>query len=73
MEFIGFADAKEFIKVSGISRNDLEKHVYSNKEFQQECMYRFGKGSKRYIEVKPALRFIRENILKKETELWWTK
>ena len=43
MEYIGFADAKEFVKVSGISQNDLEKHVYSNKEFQQSCMYRFGK------------------------------
>lgn len=73
MEFIGFADAKEFIKVSGISKNDLEKHVYSNREFQQTCMYRFGKGNKRYIEVEPALRFIRENILKKETDLWQTK
>ncbi|MDT0679675.1 hypothetical protein [Staphylococcus chromogenes] len=70
MEFIGFADAKEFIKVSGISKNDLEKYVFSNREFQQTCMYRFGKGNKRYIEVEPALRFIRENILKKETELW---
>lgn len=55
MEFIGFADAKEFIKVSGISHNDLEKHVYSNREFQQTCMYRFGKGNKRYIEIKPVL------------------
>lgn len=70
MEFIGFADAKTFTEVSGISRNDLEKHVYSNREFQKECMYRFGKGNKRYIEVEPALRFIREKILKKETELW---
>lgn len=70
MEFIGFADAKKFTEVSGISRNDLEKHVYSNREFQQTCMYRFGKGNKRYIEVESALRFIREKILKKETELW---
>ncbi|WP_432371463.1 hypothetical protein [Staphylococcus chromogenes] len=70
MEFIGFADTKAFTEVSGISRNDLEKHVYSNREFQESCMYRFGKGNKRYIEVEPALRFIRENILKKETELW---
>ena len=43
MEYIGFADANEFVKVSGISKNDLEKHVYSNKEFQEKCMYRFGK------------------------------
>ncbi|HIW39048.1 hypothetical protein [Staphylococcus gallinarum] len=69
MEFIGFADAKEFIKVSGISKNDLEKHVYSNKEFQSECMYRFGKGNKRYIKIKPAIDFIEQNIFVKETNL----
>ncbi|GEQ04529.1 hypothetical protein [Staphylococcus gallinarum] len=69
MEFIGFADAKEFIKVSGISKNDLEKHVYSNKEFQESCMYRFGKGNKRYIKIKPAIDFIEQNIFVKETNL----
>ncbi|MEB6277530.1 hypothetical protein [Staphylococcus gallinarum] len=69
MEFIGFADAKEFIKVSGISKNDLEKHVYSNKEFQASCMYRFGKGNKRYIKIKPAIDFIEQNIFVKETNL----
>ncbi|MDN6414913.1 hypothetical protein OXR01_13540 [Staphylococcus gallinarum] len=69
MEFIGFADAKEFIKVSGISKNDLEKHVYSNREFQETCMYRFGKGNKRYIKIKPAIDFIEQNIFVKETNL----
>lgn len=69
MEFIGFADAKEFIKVSGISRNDLEKHVYSNRDFQETCMYRFGKGNKRYIKIKPAIDFIEQNIFVKETNL----
>lgn len=69
MEFIGFADAKEFIKVSGISKNDLEKHVYSNREFQESCMYRFGKGNKRYIKIKPAIDFIEQNLFVKETNL----
>lgn len=69
MEFIGFADAKEFVKISGISINDLEKHVYSNKGFQQDCMYRFGKGNKRYVKIKPAINYISENIMKKEIEL----
>ncbi|MBU0436996.1 hypothetical protein [Staphylococcus succinus] len=69
MEFIGFADAKEFIKVSGISKNDLEKHVYSNADFQSTCMYRFGKGNKRYIKIKPAIDFIESNIFVKETNL----
>lgn len=69
MEFIGFADAKEFITVSGISKNDLEKHVYSNTKFQEACMYRFGKGNKRYIKIKPAIDFIETNIFVKETNL----
>lgn len=69
MEFIGFADAKQFIKVSGISEDDLEKKVYPNKEFQEACMYRFGKGNKRYIKVRPAIEFIENNIFIKETNL----
>ncbi|MBX5320060.1 hypothetical protein HLA86_10980 [Staphylococcus caprae] len=69
MEYIGFADAQEFVKVSGISINDLEKHVYSNKEFQQTCMYRFGKNHKRYIKIRPAIEFIEQNILMSETSL----
>ncbi|MHA6808101.1 hypothetical protein ACW7GW_09230 [Staphylococcus capitis subsp. urealyticus] len=69
MEYIGFADANKFVKVSGISKNDLEKHVYSNKEFQQSCMYRFGKNHKRYIEIKPGIEFIKQNILISETAL----
>ncbi|SUM32076.1 Uncharacterised protein [Staphylococcus gallinarum] len=43
MEFIGFADAKEFIKVSGISKNDLEKHVYSNKRISRILYVSFWK------------------------------
>lgn len=69
MEYIGFADAQEFVKVSGISINDLEKHVYSNKEFQQTCMYRFGKNHKRYIKIRPAIEFVEKNILMSETAL----
>lgn len=69
MEYIGFSDANEFVKVSGISKNDLEKHVHSNKEFQEKCMYRFGKNHKRYIEIKPGIEFIKQNILMSETAL----
>ena len=50
MEFIGFADAKAFVEISGISRDDLETKVYPDKGFQEACMYRFGKGNKRYIK-----------------------
>ncbi|MGW9905708.1 hypothetical protein ACUXJP_002460 [Staphylococcus cohnii] len=69
MEYIGFADAKEFVKISGISRDDLETKVYPNKEFQETCMYRFGKGNKRYIKIRPAIEFIEQNIMIKETNL----
>ena len=69
MEYIGFADAKEFVKVSGISKNNLEKHVYSNKEFQEQCMYRFGKGAKRYIKVDKAIDYIENQLMIKESDL----
>lgn len=69
MEYIGFADAKEFVKVSGISKDDLEEKVFSNKSFQEACMYRFGKGNKRYIKIRPAIEFIEQNIFIKETNL----
>lgn len=69
MEYIGFADAIKFVEISGISKNDLEKHVYSNKEFQERCMYRFGKNHKRYIEIRPAIDFIKQNLLVSETTL----
>lgn len=69
MEFIGFADVKEFKKVSGISENDLERKVFANKGFQEKCMYRFGNGNKRYIKVKPAIEYIADNIMKNEAEL----
>ena len=69
MEYIGFADAKEFVKASGISRDDLETKVYPDKGFQEACMYRFGKGNKRYIKIRPAIEFIEQNILIKETNL----
>ncbi|HAR6121581.1 TPA: hypothetical protein I1677_001250 [Staphylococcus pseudintermedius] len=67
MEYIGFADVKEFTKISGLSKNDLEKHVFSNKEFQAECMYRFGQGHKRYIDTRKGIEFIKNNILMKES------
>ncbi|KRG09861.1 MULTISPECIES: hypothetical protein [Staphylococcus] len=69
MEYIGFADAKEFVKVSGVSKDDLEEKVFPNKEFQEACMYRFGKGNKRYIKVRPAIDFIEQKIFIKETNL----
>lgn len=69
MDYIGFADAKAFVKISGVSKDDLEKHVCSNTEFQEKCMYRFGKNHKRYIDIVPAIKFIKEKIFVRETEL----
>ena len=69
MEFIGFADAKAFVEISGISRDDLETKVYPDKGFQEACMYRFGKGNKRYIKIRPAIDFIEQHIFIKETNL----
>ncbi|UXR86206.1 hypothetical protein [Staphylococcus felis] len=69
MEFIGFADVQEFIKISGISEWDFEHKVCANTQFKEECMFRFGKGGKRYIEIKPALEFIKKNILIRESDL----
>ncbi|MEY9141061.1 hypothetical protein [Mammaliicoccus lentus] len=69
MEFIGFADVNEFKRISGISVNDLERKVFANEGFQEKCMYRFGKGSKRYIKIQPAIEYIEEHIMTKETDL----
>ena len=69
MEYIGYANAKEFIKASGISRDDLETKVYPDKGFQEACMYRFGKCNKLYIKVRRGSEYIEQNILIKETNL----
>ena len=38
MEYIGFADANEFVKVSGISKNDLENTFIQTKSFNLVCI-----------------------------------
>lgn len=67
-EYIGFADVEEFIKISGISDNDLEKKVFPDKDFQQ-FVFRFGRGNKRYVKVQPALEYIERNLMIKESEI----
>lgn len=69
MEFIGFADVNQFIKISGISKFDLEEKVFPDLVFQEKFMYRFGKGGKRYIKIQPAIEYIEEHIMTKETDL----
>ncbi|WP_353422509.1 hypothetical protein PYH72_09990 [Staphylococcus delphini] len=68
MEFIGFADAQEFIKISGISEWHLEHEVYANAEFRKTCMFRFGKGGKRYIEIEHTYEVDREQHLESMIE-----
>lgn len=67
-EYIGFADVEEFVKISGISDNDLEKKVFPDKGFQQ-FVFRFGRGNKRYVKVQPALEYIERTLLIKESEI----
>ncbi|MEB5793320.1 hypothetical protein [Staphylococcus hominis] len=69
MEFIGFADVKKFIEISGISKDDFEKKISCNKGFQEACMYRFGKGAKRYIKVDKAIDYIENQLMIKESDL----
>lgn len=69
MNFIGFADVNDFIKISGLSVNDLERKILCNTDFQKECVYRFGKGHKRYIKVDKAIDLIEKNLMFKETEI----
>lgn len=64
-EYIGYADVNQFIKLSGISANDLELKVFPDAEFKK-CIYRFGKGQKRYIEVKPAMECIKRILVREE-------
>lgn len=68
MDYIGFADVRKFVEISGISKDDFEKKVVPNREFQENCMYRFGRGSKRYIKITKAIEFIENNLMVKESE-----
>lgn len=69
MEYIGFADVKEFVKISGLSKDDFEKKVASNQQFKK-FIYKFEDSRKRYIKVKPALEFIENNLMVNEASLW---
>lgn len=69
MEYIGFADVGKFVQISGISKDDFEKKIAPNKEFQANCMYRFGKGNKRYIKITKPIDFIENNLMVKESDI----
>ena len=46
-----------------------QKKIAPNKEFQANCMYRFGKGNKRYIKITKAIDFIENNLMVKESDI----
>ncbi|MDR5621832.1 hypothetical protein QTA71_07650 [Staphylococcus haemolyticus] len=67
-EYRHFSNVKDFLKVSGLSKDDFEKKVAPNQEFKK-FIYKFEDSRKRYIKVKPALKFIENNLMISETDL----
>ena len=57
----GYADVKQFIEISGISENDLEKKVLRHPYFEH-CVVRFDDSTKRYIHIVKGLEAL-DNIL----------
>ena len=66
MEYIGFCRCKR-VKVSGISKNDLEKRLFKQRVSTIVCIDS-EKNHKRYI-IKTGIEFIKQNILISETAL----
>lgn len=60
----GYADVKQFIKISGISENDMERKVLSHPEFEH-CVARFDGSTKRYIHIVKGLEALDEILLKR--------
>lgn len=67
-EYRHFLNVNDFLKVSGLSKDDFEKKVAPNQEFKK-FIYKFEDSRKRYIKVKPALEFIENNLMISETDL----
>ncbi|WP_052255814.1 hypothetical protein [Salinicoccus sp. YB14-2] len=63
--FHGYADVKQFIKISGISENDMERKVLSHPAFEH-CVCRFDGSMKRYIHIRKGLDAL-DKILIKES------
>lgn len=57
----GYADVKQFIEISGISKRDMEDRVIPHPAFKH-CVARFDGGSKRYIHIANGLQAL-DNIL----------
>lgn len=62
-EYVGFADVKQFLTISGVSKNDFENKVVVDPGFKK-FVKRFDDSQKRYIKVSPALEYIDKYLLK---------
>lgn len=62
-KYVGFADVKQFLILSGVSENDFEKKVVVDPGFKK-FVKRFEGSTKRYIKVAPAIDYIDKYLLK---------
>lgn len=60
----GYADVKQFIEISGISKRDMEDRVIPHPNFRH-CVCRFEGGAKRYIHIRDGLDAL-DKIFQKE-------
>ena len=61
----GYADIKQFIEISGISKRHLEEKVIPHPKFKH-CVCRFDGSMKRYIHIRKGLDAL-DKILIKES------
>jgi len=62
-EYYGYADVKQFIEISGISKRDMEDRVIPHPEFKH-CVSRFDGGHKRYIHIRKGLDALDKILIK---------
>lgn len=58
----GYADVKQFIEISGISKRDIEDRVIPHPDFKH-CVARFDGGTKRYIHINNGLQALDSMLL----------
>lgn len=62
----GYADVKQFIEISGISKRHMEDKVIPHPRFKR-CVCRFDDSSKRYIHIRKGLDALDEILVKEAT------
>ena len=62
----GYADVKQFIEISGISKRHLEEKVIPHPQFKH-CVCRFDGSMKRYIHIRKGLDALDEILVKEAT------